>query len=406
LFVQFTQGKTILHLLLTITLGVAAFIWAVQSVRAGVGMRRLPHIENFAPLAKNLSPKVSIVFAARDEAEKLPGALQTLLALDYPNYEVIAVDDRSADSTGAILDDFARRDPRLRVLHITDLPRGWLGKPHALNCAFQISTGSWLIFTDADVHFAPDVVGRAMAVATQQSLDHFTLFAGMTMVGFWERVVLTYFALGFTLGIQAWRVNDPRSPCYVGIGAFQLIKREVLEAIGGHRRLAMEVVEDMKLGKLVKLGGFRSQVGYSERHLSVRWHAGLRNLIRGTTKNFFATTGFRVSLAMVQISGIILMSVVPWIALLWFALAPFFNFPRTSSLTLAFGIAAVGIALLFHAKIASGAKSSPLYGLTHPLGALLFAWMLARSTFVTLWRGGIVWRDTFYPLADLRRGSV
>ncbi len=395
-----------MQILLTIYLAVAALLWAIQSVRAGLGMRRLPRIENFAPMAAELSPRISIIFAARDEAEKLPGAIQTLLALDYPDYEVIAVDDRSSDATGAILDEFAKRDSRLRVIHISDLPPGWLGKPHALDCAYKLSTGTWLVFTDADVHFAPDVLGRAMSIASQQELDHFTLFANMTMVGFWEHVVLTYFALGFTLGVEAWRVNDSHSSRYVGIGAFQLIRREVLEAIGGHRRLAMEVVEDMKLGKMVKLGGFRSQVGYAGQHLAIRWHAGLRNIIRGTTKNFFATTGFRLSLAIVQIFGILMMSIVPWIALAWFVVAPSLGATRASSLSIGFCAATVGIALLFHSVIAKGAKSSPLYGLAHPLGALLFAWMLTRSTLVTLLRGGIVWRDTFYPLADLRRGSV
>lgn len=395
-----------MHLLLTVSLGLAAFIWTIQSIRAGIGMSRLPRIEKFTPLAKDHSPGISIIFAARDEAEKLSAALQSMLALDYPDYEVIAVNDRSTDATPGILDDLARRDPRLRVIHVTNLPPGWLGKPHALNSGFQISTGSWILLTDADVNFAPDTLGRAMAVATQQKLDHLSLMTRMTMVGFWEHVVMTFFGLGFTMGTEAWSTSNPRSPRYVGIGAFQLIRRDVLEAIGGHRRLAMEVVEDMKLGKLVKLGGFRSQVGFAAHHLSVRWHSGLRNLIRGTTKNFFAALGYSVSVVIIQLLGLFLLSVLPWITLAWFALSPLFSPNRPDLMPIVFAAIAVAIAFLVHATIAYGAESSPLYGLTHPIGALIFAWMIARSTIVTLWRGGIVWRDTFYPLADLRRGSV
>lgn len=361
---------------------------------------RLPRVERFAPMAKPVCPRISIIFAARDEAEKLPAALATLLALDYPDYEVIAVDDRSADATGRILDDFAAQDSRLRVLHIKDLPPGWLGKPHALDQGYALATGSWLVFTDADVHFEPDLLGRVMTLATTQKIDHLSLLTQMTMIGFWERVVMTYFGLGFTLGVEAWKTSNPRSSRYVGIGAFQLIRREVYDAVSGHRRLAMEVVEDMKLGKIVKQGGFRSQVAYAAQHVSVHWHAGLRNLVRGTTKNFFAAASFSLPMVTIQVFGILLMSVFGWVALPWLLLA------KTHGLPLIFAAIAVGIALVVHTVVAIGAGVSPLYGLSHPVGGLIFCWMLVRSTFITLWQGGIIWRNTFYPLADLRRGLV
>ena len=172
------------------------------------------------------------------------------------------------------------------------------------------------------------------------------------------------------------------------------------DAVGGHRKLAMEVIEDMKMGKLVKKAGFGSQAGYAAHHMSVRWQEGLRNLVRGTTKNFFAAAYFSLPLVCLQVFGIFLMSVFPWIALPWLLIT------KTHSLPLLFAGVAVGIALCVHVALSFGAKASPLYGLSHPIGALIFMWMLTRSTMITLWRGGIVWRDTFYPLADLRRGLV
>ncbi len=390
----------IVHILLTLILGVIAVIWTVQSVRAAAGLMRLPRLERIPLLTDESCPRISIIFAARDEAEKLPAALQTMLALDYPDYEVIAVDDRSADSTGRIMDDFAARNSRLHVLHITSLPPGWLGKPHALAQGTQLATGNWMIFTDADVHFAPDTLRRVMKLATEQRLDHLSLLTRMVMVGFWERVAMTYFGLGFSIGTEVWRTSNPRSSRYTGIGAFQLIRGDVYDKIGGHRRLAMEVVDDMKLGKLVKLGGFRSQVAFASQHVSVHWHAGLKNIIRGTTKNFFAVAGFRIWWVAFHVIGIILMSVLPWAALIWLLA------DGTHSAALVFSAIAVAIPLSVHTAIAIRAKISPLYGLTHPLGALIFAWMLVRSTVITLWRGGVVWRDTFYPLAELRRGLV
>ncbi|HEV3221158.1 MAG TPA: glycosyltransferase [Candidatus Acidoferrales bacterium] len=361
---------------------------------------RLPRLERIPPLAIESCPRISVIFAARDEADKLPAALQSMLALDYPDYEVIAVDDRSTDSTGRIMEDFAAHNSRLRVLHITSLPPGWLGKPHALDQGYQLATGSWIVFTDADVQFAPDTLRRAMKLALDQRLDHLSLFTRLEMFGFWERVAITFFGLAFSIGTEVWRVGDPRSSSYAGIGAFQLIRRDAYEKIGGHRRLAMEVVEDMKLGKLVKLDGFRSQIGFATQHISVHWHAGLRNIIRGTTKNFFAVSGFRVWWVAYHVIGLMLMSVLPWVALIWLLAG------GIHSLALVFAAIAVAIPLFAHTAIAIRAKISPLYGLTHPLGAVIFSWMVVRSTIVTLWRGGIVWRDTFYPLAELRRGLV
>lgn len=389
-----------MHLLLTILLGIAAFLWFVQGIRAGIGMSRLPRIDRFAPLEKEKCPRISIIFAARDEAEKLAGALETLLKLDYPDYEVIAVDDRSRDATPQILDDFATRGSRLRVIHVTSLPPGWIGKTHALDQGYRLATGSHFVFTDADVHFQPDVLGRVMTLMNEQRLDHLSLFTKMTMVGFWERVVMTFFGLGFSVGVEAWRTLDPRSKAYVGIGAFQMIRREVFDAVGGYRRLALQVPEDMKLGKVVKQGGFRSQVALAPNHVSVRWQAGLGNLVRGTTKTFFGAASFKVSLAAFQISGILFMSVMPWVALIWLLIA------KSYGLALLFAALAVGFAFVIHVVVAISAKASPLYGLTHPIGGLIFAWMLTRSTIVTLWKGGVNWRETFYPLADLRREVI
>jgi glycosyltransferase involved in cell wall biosynthesis len=388
------------YILLTLILAAIAVVWAVQSVRSGIGIMRLPRIERIPPLKIANCPRVSVIFAARDEARKLPAALQTMLSLDYPNYEVIAVDDRSADATGLIMDEFGARDPRLRIIHINSLPPGWLGKPHALDQGFQLATGSWIVFTDADVHFAPDVLRRVMYLALGKRLDHLTLITRMVMDGFWERVAITYFGMAFSLGTEVWRTNDPRSSSYTGVGAFQLIRADVYEKIGGHRRLAMEVVDDMKLGKIVKLGGFSSQVGLASQHVSVHWQHGLKNVIKGTTKNFFAVSGFRVWWVAFHVFGLVLASVFPWVALIWLLAK------GIHTAALVFAAIAVAIPLIMHTVIAIRAKISPLYGLTHPIGAIIFIWMVVRSTIVTLWRGGVVWRDTFYPLDELRRGLV
>ena len=384
-----------MHICGLVLFGLIASFWLTHGIRVAYGAVRLPWIKDFAPASDADCPRISILLAARDEEEKLPAALATLMEIDYPDLEVIAVDDRSQDSTGRILERFAAAHPRLRVVHITQLPAGWLGKPHALQKAYAASTGDWLLFTDADVRFKHDALRRAIALVKARNLEHLTLMGDVEMVGFWETVLITFFGMAFHIATDPYRVANPHSRAYVGVGAFQLLKRAAYEASGTHRRLAMEVVDDMKLGKIVKQSGFRSSAGVAQDFVVVRWHAGLGNLVRGVTKNFFAGVGYSVPLVAIAVVALLLMNV-----------APIFGVFFGQGWTRVFAVAAFVIALCFHTGVDIGMRVSPFYAFTHPLGALLFSYMLIRSTVVTLKQGGIIWRDTFYPLEDLKRGVV
>jgi glycosyltransferase involved in cell wall biosynthesis len=386
---------SILHISWIVLFGLIAIVWIVQGIRAGIGMARLPWLSDSPLLSSDGSPSLSVIFAARDEAEKLPGAIETLLAQNYPRFEVVAVNDRSQDQTSAILHEFERVNRNLKVIDIANLPPGWLGKPHALVVGFEQSQCEWLVFTDADVHFAPDVLRRAVALANAREWDHLSLLASVEMRGFWEITAISYFGLGFVFGNEPWQASNPRSGRYVGVGAFQLVRRTAYVACGGHRRLRMDAIEDMKLGKLMKLAGFRSGVAVAQDMVRVRWHSGLQNVIRGVTKNMFAACHYNPLFALAAMALPLVMSVLPF-----FGLAFATGWARVFA-----GIAAVA-AILIHAAMIWSTDASPLYGLTHPLGAVLFCWMLARSAVATLWRGGVVWRDTFYPIEELRKGLV
>jgi glycosyltransferase involved in cell wall biosynthesis len=384
-----------LHILFIVLFSLIAFLWIVQGARAGFGMARLPWLSDVAPDVSREAPLVSIIFAARDEAEKMPAALETLLAQDYPHFEVIAVNDRSQDQTSSILHEFERLGRNLIVTDIDSLPPGWLGKPHALVAGVEKSRGDWLVFTDADVHFAPDVLRRAIALASSRQWDHLTLLTSVEMRGFWETTAISYFGLGFIFGNEPWLASNPRSGRYVGVGAFQLVRRAAYEASGGHSRLRMDVIEDMKLGKLMKVSGFRSGVAIAQNLVRVRWHDGVWNVIRGVTKNMFAAVHYNPFFAACAIAFTLILSVLPFLGLLF----------ATGWARLFAGIAACA-AVLVQSAIIRSADASPLYGLTHPLGAIVFCWMMARSAIATLWRGGVVWRGTFYPLEELRKGLV
>jgi glycosyltransferase involved in cell wall biosynthesis len=384
-----------LQYVVTSLLGLVAFVWVFYAIDMAIGFRSLPRLRNFAPLRDEQCPTVSILFGARDEAEKLPGALETFLALDYPRYEVIAVDDRSEDETGKILDGAAQKHPQLKVVHVDCLPAGWLGKPYAMQQAFERSSGEWLVFTDADVHFVPDLLRRTVALAESKGWEHMTLLAHVDMSTMGEKIVLTFFNLALTMAIRPWSVSNPKSSTYFGVGAFQLVRRSAYEKMGTHRRLAMEVIDDVKLGKLAKMAGIRSGAAISDDAVTVEWHSGVGNIIRGTTKNFYAATGFRPWLACLQTFNTLLVFVFPFLAL-----------PFVRGWALVFAGIATGFAIMAQAGVAIENNVSPLYGLTHPIGGLLLAWMLARSTIVTMRQGGVIWRGTFYPIEELKRGSV
>src|SRR6202163_4321626 len=295
-----------MHAFALVIFGGTAFVWIILCLRIAYGALKLPWIKDFSPITESDVPRISLLFAARDEEEKLPGALATLAELDYPELEIIGVDDRSEDATGRILDEFAVSHPRFRAIHVKELPAGWLGKPHALQEAYEASIGDWLLFTDADVRFKIDVLRRAMTMVTERNLDHLSLFGDVEMVGFWEKVVVTFFGMAFHMATAPGDVINPKSSAYMGVGACQLLKRSAYEAAGTHRRLAMEVIDDMKLGKIVKQAGFRSAVGVAQDAVVIRWHAGLGNLVRGVTKNFFAALGYNVALVLVATIAMLL----------------------------------------------------------------------------------------------------
>lgn len=226
-------------------------------------------------------------------------------------------------------------------------------------------------------------------------LDHLTLIGDVEMHGFWERTVLTFFALGFYIGTNPAAVSDQNSSAYLGVGAFQLVRRTAYQASGMHRRLAMEVVDDLKLGKILKRAGFRSGVGLAGEYVSVRWHAGLRNIVHGVTKNFFAVAGYNIGTVALQVAGVLCTNVLPFLAL-----------PFVHGWTQILAATGVILALAAHAGTARVMKAPTWYALTQPLGAAVFAYMLLRSTVITMRQRGVIWRNTFYPLEELRRGLV
>ncbi len=339
-------------------------------------------------------PALSILVPACNEAATLERAMQSLLALDYPNLEIIAVDDRSTDGTGALLERLAAACPRLRVLHISSLPSGWLGKNHALHVASQEATGDWLLFTDADVVYAPDALLRAVTYAERVGADHLVVSPRIETRDFWERLFASYFGLMLSFRSRVWDVSDPRRSAYFGFGAFNMVRASAYRTFGGHGALAMEVADDTKLGKVVKRNGFRTELLDGSDLLSVRWVVGFDGVMNCLTKNAFAGFDFKTSRMLLAILGMLLTGFYPLIVLLlpspcrWLAVGVLLGM--------------VSGARAFRRISQAGAA----YGLAYPLATLLLVYIILHSSWLACRQKGIFWRGTLYSLEELKKGVV
>ncbi len=343
------------------------------------------------------SPRVSVIVPACNEEADIEETLTRLLALDHDNYEVIAVDDRSTDRTGEIMEKVRSAVPsgRLRVIRIAHLTAGWMGKPHAMWTAGLQATGDWLLFTDADVRFKPDVLRRALAYAESEAADHMVLFPRMIMKRPGERMMIAFFQTLFVFGHRPWRVADPKAKDHIGVGAFNMVRRRVYEAIGTFQALRFDVLDDMKLGKMVKDSGYAQRNVFGDDLISIRWAKGAMGVVDNLTKNFFAIMSFQWPRALASCVVLAFLNLMPF-AGLW----------------LAHGWARLGYAValfsMFSIYVGMSTKSDipPYYFALHPISSALFVYTMLRSTFLTLWRGGVLWRGTFYPLAELKKRMV
>ena len=379
--------------------GILALAWFSRLLDAALGMPRVADISRPEWDPKpGPEPRVSIIVPARNEEQHIEPTLLRLLALAYKNYEVIAVNDRSTDRTGAAMDrvlNASKTEGRLRVIHVDDLPPGWMGKPHAMWSAGKQANGDWLLFTDADVLFKPESLRRAVNYAESQRVDHLVLFPRLVMHSPGERMMIAFFQTLFVFGHRPWKVADAKTKDHMGVGAFNLIRRRVYEAIGTYQALRFEVLDDMKLGKLVKNAGYRQRVVFGEDLISLRWVKGVMGMAENLTKNMFAVVSFQPRRMLATVFTLVFLNLLPFLGV-WFA----HGWARAG-----YVLALVSIAGLY-VGMSRMSDVPAYYCFLHPVSSVMFAYILLRSMVLTLRQQGIFWRGTFYPLDELRKGMV
>jgi glycosyltransferase involved in cell wall biosynthesis len=368
-----------------------ALSWVVRVMDAWRGLPSVPDLRRELHDLTPAGESLTVVVPARNEEQAIGECLRSLIDQDYDDLRILAVDDRSTDGTGAIMDALAAAHPRrLRVSHIVELPAGWLGKTHAMAVAAESCDSSWLLFTDGDVLFQADALRRSLAYALASRADHLVV-APTTIIRRWDEAgLLSFFQIFGLWAARPWKVADPRARDAIGIGAFNLIRRGAYEQIGGFGALRMAVIEDLGLARRVKAAGLRQRIAFGRDLVRVHWAAGVDGLIRTMTKNIFAAFRFRPELLLIGCAWLAVFCVGPFV-MVW---VPGF---RAAS---AVAIAAIAVSYRLMGRRSGHSVWNVLLA---PFAASLFIYALLRSMAVTLWQGGIVWRGTFYSLRELRR---
>lgn len=377
-----------------------ALLWTWRST---VARRNFPKLANLLneiyakPIEPGRQASITVIVPARNEEKAIEQTLRSLLAQESVSIEILAVDDRSTDKTGEIVDRIAaeaREEGKIiTAIHIEELPSGWMGKTHAMALAARQATAPWLLFTDGDILFRKDCLRRAIAYAENEA-DHLVLFPTLVLKSAGERMILSAVQVLSCLATRPWKTPDPRSRESFGIGAFNLIRTDVYRSIGGFEANPMEVLEDIKLGYQVKRHGFRQHVVLGRDLIRVHWAAGTLGVVRNLTKNVFAVFRFRPWILLAACITIAVFCLTPFCGLFgpWIMIAA--------------SIAALGSALEIYRyceRYINGVSMG--YLLLLPVAACIIVYTLLRSMVVTLARRGVEWRGTFYPLAELRKNA-
>lgn len=367
----------------------------IAAIELFIGNRSVRALREVSAGQDQTPQRISIIVAARNEQRNIREALQSLLDLDYADYELIVVNDRSEDATGSILDEMAHYNPRLKAIQIDHLSAGWLGKNHALWVGSRQASGELLLFTDADIVMEPTTLTRAARFMSQNGLDHLAATPSMHMPATFLGMFGSAFIVIFSLFAKPWKAGDPGSYFHIGIGAFNLVKRNVYRLVGGHETIRMRPDDDIKLGKIIKKAGFRQDVAYAPEFLKVEWYSSVSEAIRGLEKNAFSGADYSVVMVLTGVLCHSLCSIWPFIAL----------FVTAGPVR---GLYALTAALILFTAADSSRfhNSNPWYAFGYPLASALFVYILVRTMLLNLVQGGIYWRGTFYPLNELKANRV
>lgn len=336
--------------------------------------------------------RVSIVIPARNEERWVGRTLDAALGQDYPDLEIIVVDDGSTDRTA---EEIASRaaDPRLVSMEARELAPGWLGKPNALATGASRASGKWILFMDADVELDRHAIRDAVAACEREGWDHLALFPHFERQGFWEECLMPLVPITAFVYLPSFLAFVPGNPLAVGGGAFGLVRREAYLSIGGHDRIKSSVVDDVRLAMELKRAGFMSRPRLGLHRVRLRMYHGLEEIVEGFTKNAHAGFGNSILLPVVTILLSLFLGLTPFLwPLVWLFSPERALVPPASFIGLSLGLV-VAIRGAVHLRL--GYRLWPI--LISPLTVLVGLFIVLRSLRMARNEGVVRWRGREYP---------
>ncbi|PYZ92343.1 glycosyl transferase [Salipaludibacillus keqinensis] len=351
------------------------------------GVRKITVLDRYSSQASTSSkPFISIIVAAKNEEQAIFRSVQSLLNLNYSNFEVIVVNDRSTDQTLSFLENIKkthRYRKKLKIITITSLPKGWLGKNHALYQGTKYAKGDYYLFADGDVIFSKTALAKAVHCIQSKQLDHLTVIPENIGGTLPYRAFHSYWSI---LGV--WNFIQLK---HAGVGAFNLINTRVYQQIGTHQALSLSPDDDLKLGKKVVEAGFKQQLAFGKNILHIQWYENIRQVITGLEKNLFAFMRYNTLLVITFSFVLFLFHVLPFIGVF-----------SSNLYTRGLFLATLFLYIAMYLVNRRFTKDSPWFVLWMPFNGLLFIYCLCRSAYKTIKNGHIEWRGTHYSLKELR----
>ena len=367
------------------------------SMRLGDSLRSEPRIdeakENELPATP---PVVSVIIPAKDEEFHVGAAVRSVLASNYPRFEVVAVNDRSGDGTGAVLSALEHEDPRIRVVSVTDLPHGWTGKTHALYRGCLAARGELLVFMDADTVLSPDALRKAVVFVCANNVGMLSLVPEFAERGFSENVVHPHLILALCWMYPLQDVNDGSKEVGIASGAFIMIRSDVYASVGTWSSLRSEITEDLALSRAVKAKGHRLLLARAGNLVRTRKFRNFGELSRFWTRTLYGGLQKSVFKTAQVLMNYILLTVLAGCLIVSAALTIMDRGSFPVHLTLLTSLVAmIGVIVAFglFTRRESGAW---IYSLAAPIGIVLSGWIALRALVVLLTDRGISWRGSLY----------
>jgi glycosyltransferase involved in cell wall biosynthesis len=355
------------------------------------------------PLVENLTfdkrphwPKISIIIPACNEAKTIASAIQTRLNEDYPNFEIVLVDDRSTDGTSEIIDKIASQDNRVKAIHIKELPEGWLGKLYAMHRGVQEAKGEWFLFSDADVHVKSTTLKRVISYCESRRLDHLAVFPKLCPTNFLLDSILSIFIRQLCMWCRVWAIENKNSKAFTGSGSFNLVQRSAFEKTEGFDWLKLEVCDDVALGQMLKKSGAKSSLVNGCKFVSVYFYHTVREMAIGAERATFTVFGNFSAVRLITGAVIsIFIELSPFLAL----------FIRGIPSIRYIGVAMITIALIISALVSIWTNRPIFPSLFLPISVPIMNGIVIRAAILGAVRKGIRWRGTFYPTDVLKKGK-